>query len=260
MLGFALKKTLSLLATPLSVALVLIALGLGMTRRAGWRRRSQIMVGLGIVTLLLSGNRFVAVALLRPLETKFPPVAVGSAAGVGQGSGPDVAAIVVLAGGLEPRPGFAANHRLGPSGLARTVEGIRLAKVLPDVKVVVCGPDESGAASVVQFVEQAGVASHRIVTLSGAPDTEAEAHAVAARFGRQRVALVTSAWHLPRATRWFATAGIEPVPCPADFATDPPSQVTVDDFLWSTGALSLTTLALRERLGLLWLTLRTGRE
>lgn len=260
MLGFALKKTLSLLATPLSVALVLIALGLGMTRRAGWRRRSQIMVGLGIATLLLSGNRFVAVALLRPLETKFPPVAAWSEAGGGSGAEPKVAAIVVLAGGLEPRPGFSANHRLGPSGLARTVEGIRLAKLLPEATVVVCGPDEAGAASVVRFLEQSGVTSQRIVTLSGAPDTEAEARAVAARYGRQKVALVTSAWHLPRATRWFSAAGIETVPCPADFATDPPSQVTVDDFLWNAGALNLTTLALRERLGLLWWAVRTSGE
>ncbi len=260
MLGFALKKTLSFLATPLSVALMLMALGLGVARRAGWGRRSQIMVGLGIATLLLSGNRFVAVALLRPLETEFSPVAAWSDGSGIVGSDPGVAAIVILAGGLEPRPGFSANHRLGPTGLARSVEGIRLAKLLPDVVVVVCGPDESGAATVVRFLEQSGVNPRRMVTLSGAPDTEGEARAVAARFGRQKVALVTSAWHLPRATRWFSAAGIEAVACPADFATETPSQVTVEDFLWNAGALNLTTLALRERLGLLWLTLRTGRE
>lgn len=58
------------------------------------------------------------------------------------------------------------------------------------------------------------------IELFGGKNTSEEMKALAARFGaEQKVGLLTSAWHLPRATRLAERNGLNVVPLPADFRT-----------------------------------------
>jgi uncharacterized SAM-binding protein YcdF (DUF218 family) len=64
----------------------------------------------------------------------------------------------------------------------------------------------------------------------------------------KRVALVSNAWHLPRAVAKFEAAGLSIVPAPMGFSR---SMTDVYAFLPSAGALSATNRALHEWLGIL---------
>ncbi len=73
----------------------------------------------------------------------------------------------------------------------------------------------------------------------------------------ERVLLVTSAMHMPRALRVFQQQGIDAIPAPTDFLTTardpnapPPSlEAVLLELLPDTGRLATTTLALKEYLG-----------
>jgi uncharacterized SAM-binding protein YcdF (DUF218 family) len=70
------------------------------------------------------------------------------------------------------------------------------------------------------------------------------------------VALVTSAWHLPRAAALFRQAGVDALPCPADFLAKPDGRWHVDALLCEPDSLSRSTYAIHEYIGRLWIWLR----
>ncbi len=65
--------------------------------------------------------------------------------------------------------------------------------------------------------------------------------------GFQRVGLITSAWHLPRAMRLAESVGLECDPLPADFRSGP-VEVHADFWLPSGDALADLGLVAKERL------------
>jgi uncharacterized SAM-binding protein YcdF (DUF218 family) len=64
-----------------------------------------------------------------------------------------------------------------------------------------------------------------------------------------RVALVTSAWHMPRAMLAFARAGIHAVPAPTGYLTGD-ARLTPSDFLPGFEPLDNSATAIREYIGL----------
>ena len=72
---------------------------------------------------------------------------------------------------------------------------------------------------------------------------------VLAEHGLQRVLLVTSALHMPRALATFKSAGIDAVPATTDFTVTDKDHRTVIDFLHDAEALSRTTAAFKEYVG-----------
>ncbi len=80
------------------------------------------------------------------------------------------------------------------------------------------------------------------------------ARALLAPEQRMRIALVTSAWHMPRAAWAFRRAGFQVIPAPTDYVTRRP--LAPIDWLPSAKGVQHTREALHERLGLLWYRLR----
>jgi uncharacterized SAM-binding protein YcdF (DUF218 family) len=68
-----------------------------------------------------------------------------------------------------------------------------------------------------------------------------------------RVLLVTHAWHMPRAVRSFAAAGITVTPAPTFFHREP---LTPLDFLPRPEGLLASRHAMHEWIGLIWYALR----
>ena len=87
-------------------------------------------------------------------------------------------------------------------------------------------------------------------------DTKHEAHATRAIVDEAPVALVTSAWHMPRAMALFRAAGVNVVPCPTDFQARPNTDFRWTDWTFDISGLDRTTFAVHEYLGLWWLRLR----
>ncbi len=79
--------------------------------------------------------------------------------------------------------------------------------------------------------------------------------------GIQRIFLVSSAWHLPRAVRAFEREGIEVTPAPTVFETRHFADGPVpQDFLPGPKALHRSYYAIHEYLGRLWYEIREHRD
>lgn len=258
-MGFLLKKLLGywLMPLPLAAALILAALALRLAGRAPRARRWLLAAGAG--WLVLTGNNGFSNLLVRPLEKKFPPVPELAADAPAPAKLAACKFVVVLGSGHADAAGVSANNELSPAGLARIAEGVRLMRALPpDTRLVVSGPGPEGRPSHAEVLARAavalGVARERIVKIETARDTEDEAGEVKKIAGGAAVALVTSAWHMPRAAALFANAGVRARPCPADFTS---LHDDMGDFLtWDPAALQRSTWAIRERIGWLWVWLR----
>jgi uncharacterized SAM-binding protein YcdF (DUF218 family) len=257
---FWLKKLVSsfLMPVPLCLALLVLGLLLGRnSRRSGTGRR---LVFAAAFVLLFFSNRFVCTKLLRPLEVQNPAIPEFTAAAPVSEGLASCRFVVVLGSGNCEMPGISATSQLSASGLARIVEAVRILRVLPNARLIVSGPGEPGhrshAAVLALAAESLGIDSARIILIDTARDTEDESFAVARLVGSGRTALVTSAWHMPRAAHLFRRAGVAFVPCPADFASRTDIHLHWSDFGWDIESLERSTLAVHERIGLLWLKLR----
>ena len=101
-----------------------------------------------------------------------------------------------------------------------------------------------------------GVERNRIQMIDNAHDTEEEAARVRQVLGDVPFALVTSAWHLPRAMALCNAQGLHALPCPTDYLYCTPLRWRRSDFTWDVESLVRSTAVTHERLGLWWLRLR----
>jgi uncharacterized SAM-binding protein YcdF (DUF218 family) len=232
----------------------------------GWSpRRSRLARGLftaSLVLLLLFSNTFVSTALITSLESRFPPIPELPA---GEAPPEAVAAcrwVVVLGGGHIDVVGLSALDKLSSSSLARLTEGVRLLRSLPDARLIVSGPGTRGhpthASVLAQAAVSLGVPRDRILLIVEARDTEDESFAVKKLAGTEPVALVTSAWHMPRAEALFRRAGVNVLACPTDYNSRPNLGLGWENLRWDVESLERSTWAVHEYLGLLWNRLRSG--
>ncbi|MGH7995571.1 MAG: ElyC/SanA/YdcF family protein [Opitutaceae bacterium] len=255
-MGFVLKKCVEFWLMPLPFCLLLLVFGLGLAWR-GRRRGGWILVAVATALLFVFGNVDVSTRLVLPLERRYPPVADGRASG-GLAA---CHAIVVLGSGNGDDPGLSATNRLSSTALARMTEGVRLLRLIPGAELIVSGPAVGRNPSHASVLEAAavslGVPAARIRRIEMARDTEEEALAVRALVGAARVALVTSAAHMPRAVALFRHAGVACVPCPTDFTARSNRDFRLSElFNEDPESLERSTIAVRERLGIAWERLR----
>lgn len=248
---------------PLPVCLALLVAGLWLTRSAKRARLGRLLLLVGTTLLILLTNKIVSKALIAPLEARYAAIPELRA---GEPVPPALAAcrfVVVLGSGHTDTPGLASTHQLSEAGLARIVEGARLLHALPDAKLVVSGPpvgaNPSHATVLARAAESLGIARERIVFIDTARDTEDESNAVKKLAGDAPIALVTSAWHMPRAAGLFRHSGVNVLPCPAGFIGSRNRDFRFDDLTWDSESLFRSNWAWHEYLGLLWNALR-GRN
>jgi uncharacterized SAM-binding protein YcdF (DUF218 family) len=257
---FWLKKLVGSLLMPLPLCLALLAAGFLLSRGGRHPVLGRRLLTLAAVLLLVFSNRYISTCLLRPLEQHYPAIPeMGPWAPV-QKSVAGCAYVVVLGGGHSDMSGVAATGRLSTSALARIVEAVRILGNVPAARLIVSGPGEPGrqthASVLAHAAESLGVRHDRIVLIDTARDTEDESFAVARLVSGQRIALVTSAWHMPRAAHLFTKAGVDFVACPADFVARDNIHLGWSILGWDSESLERSTLAVHERIGLLWLRLR----
>jgi uncharacterized SAM-binding protein YcdF (DUF218 family) len=260
-MGFLLKKIAGywLMPLPFAATLILAGVALRLANRAPRARRWLVAGGVAWVVLL--SNNWIGTQLVRPLESQYPPVPELPAGSPVPAALAACRFVVVLGSGNADAPGFSANNELCLPAQSRILEGVRLLRVLPDAQLIVSGPGKDGRPTHADVLAQAaialGVAPGRIVKISDARDTEDEAGTLRRIVGDAPVALVTSAWHMPRAVALARHAGLRVVPCPADFTAVPKADWNLTDYLgWDAAALQCSTWAVRERIGWMWVWLR----
>lgn len=246
-----LRALASTLVLPPAGPLLLVLLGLLFARR--WRIGAALGL-LGAVALWLLSCHAVAVELSRALLPLPAPV---SLADLKQAR---VQAVVVLGGGVHPQAPEYGTPQPAPSTLIRLRYGVRLARTagLPLAFAGGKGWAGNGQASEAEAVREVarqdfGLAPRWVDDQSR--DTAENAVNTALLLQRdnvRRIALVTDAWHLPRAVRAFQRVGFEVLPAP----TALPSQDDhwLIEWLPSSEGLRLSRQVLRE-----WLALQMAR-
>jgi uncharacterized SAM-binding protein YcdF (DUF218 family) len=158
-----------------------------------------------------------------------------------------------LGGGADFHADRSALARIGHSSRARLAEGIRLLRVLPDAKLITSGSGQADLPTMSQEAEQAalslGVAVERIIRFDDARDTREEIRALKKQVGDAPVALVTSAFHLPRAMALCKEMRVNAIPCPSDYWSGPAPLSFWAFFRWSGGGLSNSAFCFHEWLG-----------
>jgi len=256
---FWLKKALTMPFLPLYFALFAGLTGSALL----WTKRQKTGRGLttaAVLCLAIFANKGVALLLLAPLETRYTAIPEAHAVADLPFYVATCRNIVVLGGGHSDATGLSRVNQLSGSALSRLTEAVRLARLLPDAKLIVSGYNGPGHPSHAYILAEAaislGVAPERILRMDDTRDTEDEAAELSRRLGREPFLLVTSAWHLPRAMALCARAGLQPIPAPADYMQRPGADTGWQLVAWDLGALERSTKAIHERLGLFWARLR----
>ena len=112
-------------------------------------------------------------------------------------------------------------------------------------------------AVLTDHVIQYGIPYDHIFVSSLVTNTADEALAVKKMALGNKIILVTSAFHMPRAQMLFENEGLEVVPYPVDFKSLTTDSVTFMDYLPNAGSLAKTEMGMRELIGRLfyWLKL-----
>ena len=212
---FSFEKALGLLAMPCGLIWLLILATLAhCLRRGQWRAAAMALVLAAFYTC--AGNRYLAEALVGGLERRVPPVAL-------EGLEP-FDAVWVLGGGTGQDP--AGAPELASSG-DRVLLAARLWHAGKARLLVASGASRDGVAGTRDLGQETRVLWRAVgipdSAILPAPDpcwnTRDEIQAcrrLQARYGWKRMALVSSAAHLPRALELARKAGLAFTPLGAD--------------------------------------------
>ena len=245
---FVVSKVFWGLAQPVSLIFLLLLVGWLLTLRG--RRLAGLATGaLGLLLLAASSFTTLGVLLVEPLEDRFvrPPEMPA-----------EINTIVMLGGATSGRVSTARGiAELSEAG-DRLAETLRLAEYYPEARIVLSGgagllvaDGEPEAETAARFFTELGIAPERLVLESASRNTDENAELTKAMLGDDPgvVALVTSAFHMPRSVGLFRKVGVEVVPWPTDYRSAGNEGVGLDIV---NPILNLTTtgVAMKEWIGL----------
>ncbi len=254
------SKILPLFFYPLGLAALLLAVVVAADLWGGRRTWRTGLTAAALLLLWLGGNHGVAHGLIGGLERKFAVV-----------EAPQAEVIVVLGGATRPPFPPRPLPEVSEEG-DRLIYAAELYRMGAAPRILVSGgrigwlrgggPEETEAADMTALLTRLGVPETAIWQEPLAENTYENAlysRALLAEKGIDRVILVTSAFHMPRAVAVFEKQGFEVIPAPTDFftagsavdVTTAPDQLAarIYYFLPQSEQLEITTIALKEYLG-----------
>jgi uncharacterized SAM-binding protein YcdF (DUF218 family) len=245
-MGFILKKLVSIFLTPLSIGILITAAGLYLLYRHKTVPARRLILA-GILWLFLFSYGPVANFLLYQLEHRYPTLSTPS---------DGIAYIYVLGYGHTTDPTLPITSQVDKEAVVRLAEGIRLYHQRQGkAKLIVSGYsglfEPTPHALMQQRLAQAlGIPETDIITVPEAKDTEEEAQAAKKLTQGKPFALVSSAYHLPRAMKFFKAAKLHVIPAP----TYHQAGIAHPDYfsIFSVAALKKSTMVFHELIGMLW--------
>lgn len=254
---FFLKKLISPLLMPMSVACVLLATGLLLLWFSRRQRLARVLVTVGAAVLLLLSYSPVPSVLVHGLESQYRPLDPATVAHDGPAA---PRFIVVLGGGHGSDPALPPTSLLSGAALARLTEALRLHRALPQTKLVfsgAAGPASRAHADVMAAAaETLGLPREAMVLNREAMDTADEAVLMRGIVKDAPFILVTSALHMPRSMALFHKAGLNPRAAPADFIGKSDAHFSPDEVFPNPADIVKTHAASHELWGMLWSRLR----
>jgi uncharacterized SAM-binding protein YcdF (DUF218 family) len=250
-----LSKFLPLLVYPLGLSFFLVLFGLTIRRRTKWAGASLVSA---LVVIWMGSNPWVSFTLARSLEWRYLPPA----------EMPDAEVIVVLGGGTEsklyPRPSVevtgAGDRVLYAAQLYK--QGVAKHILLSGGYITWLGIRSSPAEDMAEILKLMDVPEEALwleTTSRNTYENAVYAQEILEREGIERVLLVTSAMHMPRAAALFENQGVEVIAAPTDYVVTQARWESLWDtnlpaFLLnlvpSAGDMDLTTKVLKEYIGI----------
>lgn len=236
----------SLMLPPLNYLLLALAGWLLQRRRPKLGRSLMLIAGLSAYLLSLP----VTAMWLNSWLERYPPLSLAQAR--------TAQAIVVLGGGVKPAPEYAANVLTGAAN-QRLQYAAWLARQT-GLPILVSGgaplggePEAMVMARVLQ--QHYGLSARWQEPASRTTLENARySRALLAKDGIQRVALVTQAWHMPRALPFFTAQGLQALPASTGYSRYDGQGLV--HWLPNATAIQECHQALRELVGMLYYTIR----
>ena len=251
-----LSKFLPLLIYPIGLTFILLVISILVANR---KRVQKAIIIFIIILLGVSGNRFVALSLVRSLEWQYlPPQEI-----------PQGEVIVVLGGATDaavnPRTGVevngAADRILYASRLYH--EGKAEHLLLSGGNISWLGTQSSTpAGEMAEILELLNVPRDAMWLEDESRNTYENAlycSKILKEKGISRVLLVTSAVHMPRSVMLFEKQGVEVIPLPTDFSVtqagwddlfSPDIQTQLINLVPTVGNISATSNVMKEYIGM----------
>lgn len=242
-----LSKVLSLFIHPLSLGLLVVAIGGLLTYR--WCRRGLVMIAVGVLVIWIPATPLFSDWIQGTLESEYPPRSVETA--------PEGDAIVTLGGSVgAPHPPRVYPDLNGSAD--RVWHAARLYRAGKAPIVIASGgtlpwKDQRfrEASAMQQLLVSWGVPSDSVLRESRSASTYENATRTAdlvEEHGFEDVLLVTSALHMRRAVATFRSAGVHAIPVATDHQVVE-GEGTILDLVPSAQALGGSTAAIREYVG-----------
>ena len=245
--AFFLKKLAGAALMPVSLAMLLIAVGLLAAAVKRSRRAGLWLTASGFSALVLLSYGIPFHRLAGSLEARHPGLVTIEPSA-------RVAWIVVLGGGARAGEHLPLSSRLSEDALYRVVEAVRLHRLAPGSRLLFSGGAAFGGVApadlAARLAQSLGVQPEAIVVERKARDTAEEALYIQEAVGAERFVLVTSAMHMPRAVMHFNARGLHPLPAPTQHRIAPAVGFHPAHLFPSPVNLAIANAAAHEYLGM----------
>jgi len=215
-LPYTLKRFISQFLMPVPVVIELFVLGWMLGRFTRFKRTGYTFQILAGCLFILFGCGWGTSYLYRH-ERLFAPFDP-SVAQIERLRGVDV---VVLGQTFAEESDLPVRYRANASMLLRLLEGVRVARLIPESRLLVSMAGAAAEKEKSDFLDEfaltAGIPRQRMVMFTGARDTADEAQLAVARARTNTIVIATSAAHMPRAQQLFKQRGVNPIPAPCDY-------------------------------------------
>lgn len=248
---FVLARILQPLILPPGALILLMALGFLIRKEC--RMLGGLLLAAGFVLLYMACINPVSDRLLEPLERLYLPLKSADAK-----QHPD--AIVVMGGGARDLSWLGLAPAPSEVSLERVVEGVRLFRMFHIPLVFIGGngdPAKEGvseAGAMAQVALDLGVPKRNMIIIDKGRDTLESALEVKSGIKVNRIILVTSAYHMMRASRVFKKNGFDVMPAPCGFRSEQ-RKISFFSFIPRAESLSSSHIACAEYLSLAWYTI-----
>lgn len=250
---FTFTKVLQLLLLPPGIFLILMAVGFFI--RKDCRLLGRLLMVSGYLLLYLASISPITGALIRPLESTYPPLKetpVTMKADV----------IVVLGSGVRDLSWLGLTPDPSEAGIERVVRGVSLYRSTHIPLMMTGGngnpgkeDDVSEAGAMSRVAKSLGVPERELTIVGKIRNTLESAEAVKRRLKGNRIILVTSAVHMRRAAGIFRKKGFEVIPAACGYRGEL-STPSFYSFIPRADNLNYSASALAEYLSLAWYRIR----
>lgn len=249
---YLLKKIISQLFMPISVIIILIILGITFLHKNSTGKK---IIFISIFLLYILSLQPVSELFLSPLEHYYPPFTKKMLE-----QNPNIKYIVVLAAGHVTDKNIPFTSQINSSSLIRVIEGVRIAKLYPNAKLILSGgitfDPVPEAESLNKIALLCGLDQSRIILEENSIDTETQADEINKIVKNNKFILVTSAYHMLRTVLLFKKKKMKIIPAPIGFSVRKLNHTSPSRFFPRAVSLQNIEKTIHEVLGIVWSKLR----